>query len=163
MNPVSIKAEFFFGKNSNAPESPSLVLSAGANSKYTVMGLELYDDVVFQDVGCKPLGIESTFRRVWSTRDLLGAHLRVTFEFMSLKLVSKIAEEHWPSLHNLQFVIGSSRVEHLLAFNLDRLSKQIVRENPNPLMHGDAKFIQIIFDCEIDEATYQDCLSMVGN
>jgi hypothetical protein len=163
MTPVSIDAEFFFGSNPSRLKAPSLVLSVSAASSFDLMGLELYDDVVFEDVGCKHLDIKSTSRRIWSTRDLLGAYLRVTFEFMSLRLVNEIPVENWPSLHNLQFVIGSSRIDHLLSFDLKRLSKQVVRENPNPIAHGDAKFIQIIFECDIDKVAYEECLSLVGN
>jgi hypothetical protein len=39
---------------------------------------------------------------------------------------------------------------------------QVVRRNPNPLMRGDAEFIQVVFECAIDEHVYRNNLHVTA-
>jgi hypothetical protein len=157
--PVSVCAEFFFGQKLNELRQASLILSTIPQTQTIskVIELELFDSTVFQDVVCKGLSVQKSSDRSWSTTDLRGSYLRVTLEFFFIRPINGISKEDWPSLHNLQLIFGP-KLEHLLSFNLEQLSKQVVRNSPNPLARGDAEFIQILFECAIDENVYKNNL-----
>lgn len=157
--PVSVSIELFFGQTSDISSQASLILCTSPKTQTisSVKGLELFDRTVFQNVVCKNLSVQNSSRHSWSTTDLCDSYLRVTLEFFFIRSINDIAKEDWPSLHNLQLVIGP-KIEHILAFNLEQLTKQVVRNSPNPLAKGDAEFIQIVFEFAIDKQIYKNNL-----
>lgn len=157
--PVAVSVEFFFGKKPDPSREASLVLTTSSHTTTVakVVGLELFDKTVFQDVVCRGLSVQNSRDQGWSTTDLRGAHLRVILEFFFVRHINDIPRADWPSLHNLQLVIGPN-LNYLLSFNLDQLSKQVVRHDPNPLARGDAECVQIVFECAIDEHIYRNNL-----
>lgn len=151
--PTTINVEFYF-KNHNK-EKPSLQLKSGHSTTSTVVGLDLYDDIVYQDTEIRGLMSKSLDDKVWNTTNLKNSLIRVTLEFDSFVLPGdpKRESEMWQSLHNLQFVFGE-KSRRLMTFSLEDLSRQIVKENPNPLMQGDYLSVLLTFEMNLDETFY---------
>lgn len=85
--------------------------------------------------------------------DLRGTYLSVELGFFFIEPFSSLPKESWPVIHNLQLLCGP-KADKLLSFSLAQLSTQIVREDPKPLAKGQAKCVQVQYECEIDDAVY---------
>jgi hypothetical protein len=155
--PLPMKIDFYFGDKKR--DVPSLQLMSGHSTQSNVLGLDLYDDTVYQDTGVRGLVSKSLKDKVWNITDLKNAFIRVTFEFNSFILPGESArgKDMWPSLHNLQLVFGDNS-RRILSFSIDDLSSQSVKENPNPLMQGDFSSILLIFEKQLDEKFYENQL-----
>lgn len=151
----SAKVEFYFGgRTENA--APSLVLESVLKG-HEIPSARALDNSVFVDHAMFLVPKTSGSATDWNTTDLKYSHIRVTLELFFLEPISSLPEESWPTMHNLQLWLGP-KAEKLLSFSLKQLSFQIVREDPNPIVFGQAKCVQVLFECDIDETVYANSL-----
>ena len=147
--PVSVKVEFSFGKAKK--KSPSLVLESGHSTTRNALNLELYDEVVYQDIGIKALLSKKATDKIWNIKHLRDAHIKVSFDFWYLKLPGQPTRDEpmWPKFNNLQLIFGE-KSKHLLSFSLDDLSTQKVERNSNAGIGGDMSAVTLVFEKTID-------------
>jgi hypothetical protein len=159
---TSVEVAFFFrGKRPNQNSTPSLVLKSSPRSAIALGAAAVLDNLLFTDTGLKDLDVQAAKQASWSISDLKGAYVRVVLEFFFVESINDIPRESWPSLHNLQLWLGP-RASHVLTFSLQHLKNQVVRESPNPLAQGQAKFAQVLFETRIDEEMYAKHLLSTG-
>lgn len=149
----SVRVHLYFDgrpKSNNCDASLTLV---SALETHKISATHAIDNSVFVDhlMHLVPEPVDQT--QNWSSSDLKGAFLRVTLGFFYVEAISSLPKESWPLVHNLQFWMGP-QAERLFSFSLAQLSSQIVREDPNPMAAGQAKCVQVQFECEIDRTAY---------
>ena len=149
--PVSVKVEFFFGKVKK--KDASLVLESGHSTTSNALNIELYDEVVYEDVGVRGLLSKSETDNIWNIKHLRDAHIRVRFDFWYLKLPGQPTRDEpmWPRFHDLQLIFGE-KSKHLLSFSLDDLSTQKVERNTNSGIGGDMSAATLVFEKTIDSS-----------
>lgn len=147
----SAKVEFYFGGRTENVE-PSLALESVLKG-HEIPSARALDNSVFVDHAMFLVPKPADQPQIWNTADLKCSHIRVTLLLFFLEPISSLPEESWPTMHNLQLWLGP-KAEKLLSFSLKQLSSQIVREDPNPIVFGQAKCVQVLFECDIDETVY---------
>ena len=152
LSPPSVRIEMF-NKSRKPGEKPFLVLSTSAIRIGKAANALAFDNAVFVDFPISSLSVSPAEVTNLSSSRLNGASICVTFDFFYIEGVSSLPKDSWPTLHNFQLWLGGSG-RHLFTFSIDQLRGQITRENPKPLAGGQAKCVQIVFDCEIDDDTF---------
>ena len=133
-HPVNTVIEFYLLATNSNPDTPSLILRPVPPSKpLKVQGLELFDDVIFQDSWVGGWEITNPSRRSWSISDLRGARIQLHLEMYSY---DDINLQYPPRLHNLHMYFGTT-APHILFFTAKQLESPIVMENPTPKMRWD--------------------------
>ncbi|MDS4026804.1 MAG: HNH endonuclease signature motif containing protein [Candidatus Contendobacter sp.] len=151
----SAKVEFYFDQQT-AGVNPSLVLESVLKGHETPSARAL-DNSVFVDHAMFLVPEPADQPQRWNITDLKGAHIRVTLLFFYLEPISALPKESWPTMHNLQIWLGP-KAEKLLSFSLEQLSTQVVREDPQPMVFGQAKCVQVLFECDVNETVYAKSL-----
>lgn len=147
---------YFGGRPKSKDLKPSLALVSVLNT-HQIAATHAIDNSVFVDHLVQLVPEPADQMQNWSTSDLKGAYLRVTLGFFYVEPISSLPKQSWPVMHNLQLWLGP-KSERLFAFSLVQLSSQIVQENLNPIVKGQAKCVQVQFEIEIDGASYSNGL-----
>jgi hypothetical protein len=104
------KVELYFGvKSISEHTKPSLVLVSGPNPPEIAAACAL-DNSVFVDHVMHLLPEPANQTRSWGTADLKGAHIRVTLSFFFIEPISFLPKGSWPTMHNLQLLLGGCRI-----------------------------------------------------
>jgi len=158
-----VRADLYFGGRPKSAEStPSLKLASVLDAQQ-IAAAHALDNNVFVDRFQQLVPEPADQPRTWTTSDLKGAYLRITLEFFYLGEISYLPRESWPRMHNFQLWLGP-KGQHVFAFTDEQLALQIVRDDPDPVMRGDANSVQIVFEYEIDQSAYSKCLvASAGN
>jgi len=149
----AVEVEFYFdGQLPPTKAAPSLLLK-GSITAGEVVGAWALDDDVFVDIAVQTLSPTPPTRSSYSSLSLQGAFIRVTLEFFYLEGVSDLPQESWPTLHNLQLWVGG-KARQLLTFTAEQLATQVTREHPNPIVRGQARSVQVMFEKALDPDTF---------
>lgn len=150
-----LRTEIYFSGRPKKPEvPPSLILCTRSSPPDTLtMSARALDNNVFVDHVLKlfPEGAEEA--QGWSTSALKGAYIRIVVSLFYIEPVLSLPRESWPVLRNLQFWLGPGAAK-VLSFSSEQLQRQVLRENPDPIVRGQGRSVQILFEIEVDETTY---------
>lgn len=125
-SPVSTTIEFFFPATNSEPDKPSLALKKafGDGKPREVKSLELFDDLIFQDVFATGWEVTTPSKRAWNVNDLQGARVRLQWEMLSF---DNINFQRPPVFHNLHMYFGRT-CPHILFFSAEQLAQPIITE-----------------------------------
>jgi hypothetical protein len=163
--PLHTTIEFFFPIPGSEPDKPSLVLKKAFEDKPRgVKSLELFDDVIFQDVFDTGWEVTNPLKRAFGITDLRSARVHFRMKFMSY---DDINLQRPPCLHNLHMYFGKS-TPHILFFKAQQLEQPIVMEDPNPVAHWDfsnigmtARELLMSYEFHIDDELFYNQLTHV--
>jgi HNH endonuclease len=163
--PLETTVEFSFPHAGSEPDTPSLVLKKAFEDKpRNVKSLELFDDVIFQDVFATGWEVTNPSKRGWSTNDLQGARVRLQMKLLSFDAINF---QRPPYLHNLHMYFART-TPHILYFTAKQLDHPIVSEEPNPTIHWDfseigmdTRPLLMRYDFHIDDELFFNQLSHV--
>ncbi len=148
------------GRPKSDHSHPSLTL-VSVLEPHDIAATHAIDNVVFVDHLMHLVPEPADQTQNLSSSDLKGTFLRVTLGFFYVEPLSSLPKQSWPVMHNLQLWLGP-KSDRLFSFALTQLSSQIVREDPNPIARGQAKCVQVQFECEIDATAYSRGLRASG-
>lgn len=154
LEPVSVVVDFFFGSDINKT-TPSLSMQRSSSNELEFLGLQVFDETVFLDIGIGGFIVKNLTDKKWSTSDLINSKIRVFLQFMFWHFPGETPEIILPQMHNLKLAFGPD-FNHILTFDLQQLSKQTVGESNNPPMHGDITFVDTVFEYSIDMQVYKN-------
>lgn len=162
--PTDTTIEFYFPR-SGSSDTPSLVLKKAFEDKpRTVKKVELFDDVIFQDVLARGWQVTNPSKRAWSVTDLQGARVRLQMKILSF---DPINFQKPPLLHNLHLYFASA-TPHILFFHANQLATPTVGEEENPLIHWDfsavgmdTRPLVMTYDFQIDDELFFNQLTQV--
>ena len=163
--PLDTTVEFFFAHAGSDPEKPSLVLEKAFEDKpRNVKSLELFDDVIFQDVFATGWEVKNPSKRAWSINDLQGARIRLEMKVLSFDAINF---QKPPRLHNLHLYFARN-TPHILHFTAEQLGQPTVEKEQNPTIHWDfsgvgmdTRPLLMRYDFHIDDEIFFNQLSHV--
>lgn len=135
---------------------PVLSLVSGTDPG-EVTDVRALDDSVFVDHFTRMTPASYHQSQSFSVTDLGGASIDLKLDFFFLQGVSDLPEESWPTMHNLQLMLGRD-AQIVFSFSSEMLTSQTTTENPEPIAHGMARCVQISLQYRIDEDTVSDHL-----
>lgn len=128
--PLETTIDFFLPDSGSEPDKPSLVLKKAFEDRpQNVRNLELFDDVIFQDVFDTGWEVTNPSKRAYGITDLRGARVRLQMKFMSFDDVNL---QRPPRFHNLHMYFGRS-TPHILFFKAEQIETPVVMEDPHPV------------------------------
>jgi len=157
-SPSETTIDFFFPNSGSEPAKPSLVLEkAFEDTPQNVRSLQLFDDVIFQDVFAIGWEVTNPSKRAYGITDLRGARIRLQMKFMSFHDINL---QRPPRFHNLHMYFGRS-IPHILFFKAEQLEQPVVMEDPHPLIKWDlsdigktARYLLMRYEFHIDEELF---------
>jgi hypothetical protein len=163
--PLHTTIEFTFPNARSDPDKPSLILVKTFEDRpRSVKRLELFDDVIFQDVFSTGWEATNPSKRAWSINHLQGARVTLTMKFMSF---DDINLQRPPRLHNLHMYFGRN-TPHILFFKAGQLEQPIVMEDPHPLATWNfsnigmtAREMLMRYEFQIDDELFFNQLSQI--
>lgn len=165
-SPIETTIECFFPNTGTEPDKPSLILEKAFDDSKprNVRSLELFDDVIYQDVFATGWEVTNPSRRAWSINHLQGALVRLQMKFMSF---DDINLQRPPRFHNLHMYFGRS-TPHILFFKAEQLEQPVVMEDPHPVAKWNfsnigmtARELLMRYEFHIDDELFFNQLSQV--
>lgn len=153
LKPTTIQIDFFFDGDPESHDCSSLVVKNTPGSVPDVCTVHVLDNIFFTDLASKGLVAQNTQDRSWSVHDLENSYVKFSLGFWFIEGLNDIPRESWPTLHNLQLWMGPD-ANKVLTFSSHQLEDQIVQEDENPIVTGQAKIVQIRFGCKLDEGVF---------
>jgi hypothetical protein len=148
----AVTVEIFRGgrpRSDSAP--PGLVLKGQMDSARDAIGAHAIDNTVLVDFAPRVLAASPPGASGWSLRSLENSFIRFTFDFFYVKDLADLPEESWPSIHNLQLILGKTNV--VLSFPLARFENRRPTEPPKPLARGGAVCPRLVLEFEFTPDT----------
>ncbi|QWR76243.1 HNH endonuclease [Candidatus Magnetomonas plexicatena] len=163
--PMETTIEFFFTNAKSEPDKPSLVLEKAFEDKPRNVGsLELFDDVIFQDVFATGWEVTNPSKRAWSINHLQGAKVCLQMKFMSF---DDINLRRSPRFHNLHMYFGKS-TPHILFLKAAQFIHLNVMEDPHPVAKWNfsnigmtAREMLMRYEFQIDDELFFNQLSQI--
>ena len=138
---------FSGGRPSSQDAAPSLVLKGKMGSASEAIAAYAIDTNVLVDFAPRTLAVHPPDAAGWSLRSLERSFVRFVFEFFYMKGLSYLSPSSWPSIHNLQLIVGEGR--QVLSFPLELFRDRAATESEKPLARGDAICPRLVLEFDL--------------
>jgi hypothetical protein len=144
----AVKVEIFSGgRPRSGTVKPALLLQGKMGSASEAVAAYAIDNNVLVDFAPRTLTVSPPDASGWSLRSLERSFIRFTFEFFYMKNLSYLPSSSWPSMHNLQLIVGEGR--QVLSFPLESFRDSRATEPEKPLAHGDAICPRLVLEFDL--------------
>ncbi len=150
----SVEVDVTFPNKSSSAQSVRLVSALKTHEIGDVLAL---DSTVLVDHLFKLVADPAHQPMNWNLTDLQGAKLRLVLKLFFIEGLSHLPSTSWPVLHNFQLWLGP-RADRIFSLDPARLKSQSIRNDPNPIAHGQAECVELVYEASIDKGTYTECL-----
>lgn len=147
------------GRPQSDKVEPALVLHGKIGSGSEAIGAHAIDNTVLVDFAPRTLAVTPPGASGWSPRSLERSFIRFTFDWFFVKGLADLPEASWPSIHNLQLILGESH--QVLSFPLEVFKDRCPTEPARPLTRGDAVCPRLVVEFELTPEAFASAVASV--
>lgn len=152
---------FSGGRPVSRDTAPDLVLKGRMGSASEAIAAHAIDNNVLVDFAPRTLAAFPPDAAGWSLRSLEQSFVRFTFEFFYVKNLSYLPPPSWPSIHNLQLIVGDGR--QILSFPLELYRDRSAAEPEKPIARGDAICPMLMLEFNLTPDLFSTGVAAVGD